>query len=767
MADPNLEALAQSKYGKSYADLTIREQIEVDDAAEAAGKQSDLTDTQATKRLDRAAYEEYLRTNFNYTQRRLEAELEEYDKASLSAAQAAAKAAAKGPALPGPGDFKRWLAQGKQDDVSDEWGNVTTGKPFTAQDYAAAMRGVQQATKEANARVAAGESALKGSALADLQASGSGAEVAKDGSVARKGSAGDWTFSQQFDYDPATGYNPMQEVGFTHPTAGSTRDPRGSALGTELSTAAAKAGQTEAEFNERVRLMPRHERDAYLRSLGFEPTEFDRYSPMGGEFPLGDPMDRANKAAIEATGSGLPGLGHNERVNRFGPGGTTPIKTSNAPTMAASQAEQYRVLGDFAGSKTGKSLGDLVGLNTDMGTQTGMTETSASADSLGGVGSDRYNAEAAARMQEMADRQTYGSGTAVVNPIYWLNDAQGYNSRYNRRYRQADGATNLVGSLPAADNGVPRVAANPGTLKGLASGWWNMYGGLEDYVNMVGKGYEKGLGGLGAAYGSGFGQNYLWGGKRQAMGATNMIGMDERQKLPGLGSQFVQAAQQPLVLTDGSRQQQPSIGVQAPSPSMGGGDMSGGYNPGRRRDGTQMGITEIVKEQNDWVWDPELQRLVPKRPRYGTNEGSGPPQGANSDYDYLHYMQDGTPRAPRLGNMFGFGNWSLFGNGGTATAGGLPGLSSPNGFQTPNPVIMVDAVTGEELGVTGEDGDEAMVNVPLTRPATDPLAAEVQQIMGLPGLSQRTARLMDPASLIQDIDLPTKIGAAALRGLKR
>jgi hypothetical protein len=276
-------------------------------------------------------------------------------------------------------------------------------------------------------------------------------------------------------YDAKTGLVSEQEaVGWRSATAGNTLDPRGAVWNDP---------NVSPAMWEDLRRMNWADRSNWIReNLGREPTASDLMSGPGGQFMFGDKDYYANKAAFAATGKILPGMG--TAVNSFSDAGPVSQQLSfgqkTPPAeMNAAEYNQFRTLGDFVGSKTNQTLGSMVGLNNDMGTATGQTSTSASADSLGGVGSDRYNAEAQARFGEMQDQQTYGTDALPVamRRKFWedlnngtIGDAQQYfatlSGRGRRKVQEPDDDTlyQALGGTNIAGMEQPRPLVLTGTL---------------------------------------------------------------------------------------------------------------------------------------------------------------------------------------------------------------------------------------------------------------------------------------------------------------
>ncbi len=506
--------------------------------------------------------------------------------------------------------------------------------------------------------------------------------------------SGRFTGNEIRSYNPTSGLVGSERIGLHNDIFGSSIDPVDQASGIPAFLTGA-----DAQTIERYRSLPTGDRAQFIRDTQHrEPTWADLLWSPGGTFPNGDPMQNENRAAIAATGKSLPGLGYKERIDPFNsqaggsgkPGSGTPVSLNDAPVMTPEERSMYLATGSLdPASLGGRTLGE-VQLQNLYG-----SDPVKSVDQLPEQTADWYR-----KHPEMAAQFGIGGGQ---KSYAW--QPQGY----------ADGGTTVTGPAYSPEQ----------TSKATHESYTWDGGGVvyNPFDPFAGSPYLPGMvnprASLQRSVLSRIGQNlgfapywsaapYDW--ERRyptaegtppiayADGGVDVNMYDPRKDMLPIGNDL----QTPVL---SGADMAPTMG----RPLMGAGARGPGYIPGTTTRGTWDSQTNQYDPYVPWWMREDARDYVARK--------FGP-----SEQDL--YRLGGVRYTPR-----GF-------------AGG--GIDYSQG-----PEANVNMQTGQINSIDGEAGPEAKVYVPLTRPAENPIAAAVQQLimgaqrpMQIPGASSGQLRQM-------------------------
>lgn len=510
-------------------------------------------------------------------------------------------------------------------------------------------------------------------------------------------------------------------VGWNNSTQGNSLDPRGAWWGTGLDAASKAAGLPPDQLIEQWRALPTVDLVKTIRQvLGRDPTPADLYSPPGGAEVNGDPMQMENAGVIAKTGYGRPGLGYEARYDPDNPVNPTgPIRQNSAPVMTQGQAQQYNTLGGFVGDKGGDTLASLTGVDESQ---------------LGGPGSDRAAMEEQAREGEQATSNDYGTGAAPasVRQAIMAAIARGELFDPNDIYRsagllkQADGGIDMVGAenpnvpLDWLSRQTQPVLLNNGVQGNSAADWWNTDDQTWQKPSWTAAGNSASNSQNWSAY-LGPASEMRWN-SNTGMYEKNPNYDEQQSYARGVGKYPIYGGSHPNYLN-------PFGGTYFANGGILGAGMGEGqqwWSPQRSMSGF-LGMGQNPAEQNGWQSRASIPLgfggnmftyAMGQQHRFDPFNGTGTPQTMPTSWAPTP-AAFAAPMAQGGGLLAGMGD-----------------RMGQNNAQASGPVITIDARTGRPISESGEDGAEAQLNVPLTRPAADPF---IQQIQQMPQIQQMAA----------------------------
>ena len=507
-------------------------------------------------------------------------------------------------------------------------------------------------------------------------------------------SSGKYEAVTQHIYDPSTGQiTPQAPVGWQNKAfdQGNSLDPN--------NTWWQNASAQTIEDNRRLNA------GQLATAIGRDPTAADLLSPPGGTFALGggDPAYQKNLATLRATGKILPTLTNGpsngqpgaptvagatgQVVDPFGPAGNNPVtlnygQATPPPVMNQQEQHNYEVTGSINPGPAelgGRTMGEI--------------------EQQQAYGTDAVPSNVkAAFMQDMQDGK-------IQNVDDWFTE-------HGLKPQQATGGVIMAGMAKHPNIVMGREMAAKGKLPQMRAD-----GGVDD------AGVPQ--------YLSDSFRNYVPLNSR----SSNSVFDNNASDNPGQPPWDLYAT------TPGNNF----------APGLAGEDFSRLWN----------GLpTSTGKTWADWYGAPgqstrhTTYNYAPfangGMAMAGLGLGGGMGLGNMGGNTGWSGYENGIVPAPFLGNMFSqIGGWmnqnrltqaGRYNNGETPTntptswaPSPAPHLALGGDTTTSGPMKLVDAATGQTKAITGEAGPEAVVSVPLTRPAAGGLPQMVQGLMGLGG----------------------------------
>lgn len=520
-------------------------------------------------------------------------------------------------------------------------------------------------------------------------------QTIKTGQTDANGNPVDYTGTNLLRYDAGSGNVIPSTYGVSNPIVGGTqdpfiRDPQTGQLQLDAngqpqmawwaSSQTSSGRPIDASTIEQVRRMAQPDRAEWIRqNMGREPTWDELNSGPGGQFPTGDPMANENRAAINATGKSLRGLGYSSAVD-----------VNNPLSYVSGQPQAVSLL--KGGIPGGGDIQEMSPLEEAWYLATGATpggKTKAAASTVPKVDTTKASAALPDVTAGSAATATTNGGAIPGQGADWGTDVSGqqtYGGRTLGEYQnqQLYGSDSILNA-----QGQPNMAKLPDNIR-------NFYASRNADVN------------------------YPWPRSAgptifDAGGGVDMTGIQPFTLAPAGASSLLTPRE--TLTAYGASTPETANYTYAPA-GMNGSYSTYSTSPFQR---DTMGNQQRGDAPPGMHWDDQLQQWVPNN---GWLQPFKSPWNLSPE-ELQSRMMGNMPNYEGTGRSLNKPNGTYFAGGGID----LAGLLGQSGTVTNGPEANVDLQTGAIKSIDGEAGPEAKVVVPLSRPATDPLAAMVQRIM--------------------------------------